>query len=278
MNGRIKKRTTEAPKSLALTIVGKVKIGQKHPEKGYPMALDYFVCDTANAQYKQAFSDVFGDRPKALKIVFPCDRLEDICANYYEIRDREGKVFARGDGENFKVALKRQDRVEFVDYGPDKVGEYGGLQAFMEKIAKGLSSEKFEAKWKEKLTMRFILVGVNITGLWQLDTSASESSIPSMIAQIDEIMQKTGGRLSDIPFDLIVKMCKSDKSGDSKRYPVISIVCNYSPDDIQKVASLPTSQFFGILTSEKLKEISVSQNNSLLLSSGPVEDTDCEVL
>lgn len=281
MNGRIKKRIEgREAKTTALTVVGKIKIGMKHPEKGYPMAIDHFVCACENAQYKQMFSDAYGQKPNALKIVFPSDTLSDMCANYYEIRDKEGKLFASGDGENFKVALKKADgKVEMVAYNLDKIeSEYKTVELFMERIKTKLTTEKHKAEWKEKLTLRFVIVGINITGLWQLDTSASESSIPAMIAMIDGIVEKTGGRLSDIPFDLIVSMQKSDKSGESRRYPVIKIVCNYSPDDIRAVASLPTSKFFGILTSERLKEIGTSESNALLLNAenGNVEDIEHE--
>jgi hypothetical protein len=266
-NGRINKRVMGETEKMGITIAGKIKIGEKHPQKGYPMSLDYFKCTSTNKQYEEMFAAVCGANPKVLKIVFMSDNFAEVCPQFYELRDASGKVYARGDGENFEIAVKHGEKVNFMQFTEEQIiAKKGSIENFMQEAATACRGQ-----WKERLSLRFLIVGIPITGYWELTTFGKDSSIISIVQQIDTIFEKTGGRLRDIPFDLMVEKHKSDKAGDARQYPVLKLVCNYSPDDIQAVAALPMSGYHGILTSEKLKGL--NQNKMILLDNG-VEDAE----
>lgn len=197
------------------------------------------------------FLDAYGEKPNCIKIVFMSDNIEDVCPYFYELRDASGKVYAYGDGCDFSVAMQRPKGIEYVKFTEAQIIEKkGSIEQFMEEAAQNAKGE-----WKQRLTLRFVVIGVKITGYFEITTFGKDSSIPSIVGEIDRIIEKTGGRLKEIPFDLIVEKHKSDKANDKRQYPVLKLICNYSPDDIREVAALPTSSYYGILTAEKLKEI-----------------------
>ena len=72
--------------------------------------------------------------------------------------------------------------------------------------------------------MRFILPGLTkIFGLWQLTTKGAASSIEQIIGVIDTVEQMRGS-IVGVPFDLVVKMHKSQTPGSKSRYPVLSLI------------------------------------------------------
>ena len=200
-----------------------------------------------------------------------------VCPQYYELRDSKGKTFAKGDGETFEVAVNKGNRIEFKTFTFDYLTEkYGSIKSFMESAAQTVSTSKYTGEWRETLKLRFMMPGVPITGLWEISTKGKDSSIPSLVAEIDRIYAMTG-RLKYIPFDLMVEIHKSDKSGDSRKYPVLKLICNYSPEDMEAVQSLPGG-FHGVLTSEKVQELKSGSSQLLLNSSdnNEIEDADFE--
>ena len=176
--GRIKKRQLGELQKLALTVAGKIKIGYRHPEKGYPIALDHFLVDCQNNQYKNMIRDIYGDKPNLLKIVFMSNDFREVCNNYYELRDGQGKVFCKGDGETFEVAIKMGNRVIFKKFTEqDIIDRKGSVENFMNEALETVTTSKFKPEWKERLTLRFLIQGVPITGYWELVTFGKDSSI-----------------------------------------------------------------------------------------------------
>lgn len=235
MTGRIKTKTT--PQSLP--IIGKLAIGEKHPEKGYPMALDYFR-PKASPDYCAMFYQRYGEKPNSLTVVFPSDDINSVCPQFYELRDKAGKRVATGDGITFQVATLQTDKtVKDVEVTPDDPGKWRAEQA-----------AKCGGVWKEVLVLRVMLPNFPVFGAWELRTSGDDSSIPQIIASIDAVIQ-SAGRLRLIPFDLSVKKVKSDKAGSTSVYPVIQLACNISAESVDKVRELP-SGFAGIISEARI--------------------------
>ncbi len=253
-------------------IVGKVKIGMKHPEKGYPMSLDYFRATSQNQKYEALFLEAHGEKPSTIPIVFLASD-ENACKEFLELRDSAGKLLAEGDGENFKVVhngIWHEVNLETIQKRAEWQTPEGFMNAMLQKAgAKGV--------WKETLRLRFILPQIKgLFGLWELRTHAVASSIPQIVSYFDTVLQSTKGRIAMIPFDLSVKKVKSDKAGESKQFSVISMVCNLSVENLSIVGNFTDVFANGILTDDKVRQI--AQNNTPLQIVENTENANYETL
>ena len=96
-------------------------------------------------------------------------------------------------------------------------------------------------------------------GCWQFVTKGSASSIPSIRNTYDYIMQYASTTVN-IPFDLTVKKVSSQIPGDTRTYPVVSIVANLSKESIDVLSEYVESghTIKGMITEEKLLQLSSS--------------------
>ena len=176
MLGRIKRTTLTQNK---LPILGKIKIGIKNEQKGYPMSLDYFV---AEGKYAQYFNNVFGEKPQSIEIVFISDNPYEVCNERYECRDKDGRLAGYGDGENFYLFNQVTNEYEIQ---PDK------------------ETLKKSGKWEATLTLTFIIPKIStVFGQWQLTTKGKDSSIPAIRDTFDSVLS-IAGTVKNIPFDFI---------------------------------------------------------------------------
>jgi hypothetical protein len=236
MQPRIKARRENA--QISLPIVGNIRIGEKKPGTNYPSSIDYFIID-APAEYREQVTKIYGERPKVLKVVFPSENMADVCRNYYELRDKDGKRIADGDGESFRVATKQ---------GDGTVRDIITTPANSDEWMQHLQTANPKSVWRERLTIRFMILGTSIVGVWQLNTGGKESSIPNILNSIDAV-KATFERIKLVPFNLEVEMAKSDKSGSTSKFPVLQLVCNLSVENAQAVRQLPAN-FAGIVRNE----------------------------
>lgn len=250
-----------------LGLAGKVKTGEKRVNakgKEYPSSTDYFRPHCSNKEYEQLFHNAFGENPTQLKIVFISDDINHVCREELELRDHQGKLFARGDGENFEIIFEGKVQKRTLEQILEKNGT---IEAFKEKMVK---LSKSPIGWREKLTLRFMLP--DIKGLfaeWEYSTYAKATTIPQVVEVFDSI-QNSAKTIRMIPFDLNVKKVTSDKSGDNRSYPVVSLVPNLTFENVQKIKQLAqanqVSLEHGIMSDEKIK----------LLSSGESDDNNME--
>jgi Recombination directionality factor-like len=236
---------TIAATPASVGVVGKLKIGEK-TEKGLPTSLDYFL-PAADAQYVKLFKAAYGDRPSVLTVTFLTDDPEQAVETFFELRGSDGKRIAKGDGATFYVATEATvgGKKMIVDQAisPQDVKGWMNTQA-----------ARSGTEWKTVATMRVALPRVPVIGVWEVRTQGTASSIKNLTAAVDQVHQMAG-RLAGIPFDLSVKMVKSDKAGSKSRFPVLSLMANISVDAIEQVAALPTG-FHGLLTEQRMQELS----------------------
>lgn len=243
---RIIRRIDEAPAKVAsLGTVGHIRIGERAKNangKEYPVSLDYFKPD-APEQYLQYFRAAFGDKPAKITITFLSNDLNDVCRQFYELRDGAGGRMAYGDGVTFYVATKQGDGTvkDVVTTPPD-----------VDKWMKAMETTAGKP-WKERLVLKFALPQIPVLGLWEFSTHANASTIPNIIGTIDTVFQ-IAGRLAGIPFDLIIEKVKSDKSGSKSVYPVVTMVCNISQESAALVRELPM-QVGAMLTEQRIAQL-----------------------
>jgi recombination directionality factor gp3-like protein len=245
MSGRI---IREGDQGGRMTILGKVKVGKKS-EKGFPTSLDYFI---ATGKYAGLFDKVYGDRPDRLEICFHSDDIGQVCNEEYECRDREGKRVAYGDGESFHL----------YDAGKK---EY--IIVRKEDLPKGLGT------WSTTLTLRFILLRVNtVFGLWQFTTKGEKSSIPAIRDTFDAVKQQAGTVLH-VPFDLIVEKVSSQKPGEKRTFPVVSLIANIGSQELQLLGEYieKGGQLKGIVSQGQIEQLAADSGMKLLGGGDDIE-------
>ena len=223
MRGRISRPDREINR-VVLPRVGFIKVGMKNA-KGYPQSVDYFV---PSGKYAGLFTQAYGDRPQTIQIVFPDDDAEKVCREEYQYRDDAGKLIAWGDGETFNVWNGQK-------YNELSVKDYPKL---MQGVARKFPNRSVRAGgdgWQVTLTLTFIIPLVRgVAGVWQFVTKGAASSIPGIRDTFDAMLSERGF-VKGIIWDMNVQFAKSQKPGETSRYPVVSIVPNESEGNVAKV-------------------------------------------
>lgn len=78
--------------------LGKIRLGLKDEQRGFPKNVDYFVCP-------EEVQAVYGEKPTELRIVFLADDLERIASQYYRAYNASSGLICRGDGYNADALL-----------------------------------------------------------------------------------------------------------------------------------------------------------------------------
>lgn len=223
MKGRISRPDREINR-VVLPRVGFIKVGMKNA-KGYPQSVDYFV---PSGKYAGLFTQAYGDRPQTIQIVFLDDDAEKVCREEYQYRDDAGKLIAWGDGETFNVWDGQK-------YNELSVKDYPKL---MQGVARKYPNRIVRAGgdgWQVTLTLTFIIPLVRgVAGVWQFVTKGAASSIPCIRDTFDAMLSERGF-VKGIIWDMNVQFAKSQKPGETSRYPVVSIVPNESEGNVAKV-------------------------------------------
>lgn len=215
MQARIKRPSGEV--KLPFPRIGLIKTGFKDG-RGFPKSTDYFL---PSGKYAGLFKQAYGEKPDTIQIVFPDDNPGLVCIEKYELRDNDGRLYAKGDGENFDVWDGKV-------YQALTLTEYPKL---METVQKRCKSKK---GWEVVLTLNFIIPLVKgVAGYWSYSTKGEASSIPQVRNLFDAILEERGF-VRGVLFDLSVQFAKSNKPGVNSRYPVVSLIPNESEENLKK--------------------------------------------
>ena len=175
--------------------IGKIRLGLKDKDRGFPVKTDYFVFDPDDDAVKQEFSDIYGEKPKALDIMFASEDLDSVFPQYLK-RYAFGSLICKGDGEkgiekkydeNKKLIGEQSVKCEGCKYSKDTVGKNG---------------KKISKKCKPLASLMILLPKVPGIGVYQLDTS-SYHSIVNINAGI-KLVKALYKRISGIPLKLLL--------------------------------------------------------------------------
>lgn len=215
MQGRIQRPKADGDKWI-LPRAGFIKTGYKD-DKGFPRSVDYFI---ASGKYAKYFTDAYPGKPQTLHVVFLSDDPMDSCAERFEYRDKDGRLYAFGDGVNFEYWDKEK-------YNPTTIEQIPDIQ---ERIANKVESKR---GWEITLSLKFLLPKIRgIAGYWQFNTRGAQSTIPHIIGAFDSILENRGF-IRGVIFDLNVEFAKSQKPGSKSRYPVVTLVPNVSEENVK---------------------------------------------
>ncbi|MBA7696546.1 hypothetical protein ES703_105196 [subsurface metagenome] len=173
--------------------LGKIRLGIKQisprTENPYPVATDYFVVPDEIKRY-------VGDKPKALKIMFPVENLTEFAIQWLRCYSFTQGLVCKGDGflarrkEDVATgAMANHTTVEWVwkdglPCDPETCPEYSGEKPQCRRV----------------MNLLFLMPDVPGFGVWQLDTS-SFYSIVNINSCID-LIRRLCGRISFIPLTL----------------------------------------------------------------------------
>ena len=214
MEGRIYREPSSS--MLELPEVGRIKIGKKaitNNGKEYPTSVDYFI---PFGKYADLFTQALGEKPQTIQIIFPDDTPEKVCYERYEYRDSSGALVAFGNGRVFYVW-------DGARYSPFSTDEHPDL---MQRLCSKYPTRRGADNWDIVLTLRFIVPAVRgIVGVWYFSTKGAASSVQNIRNSFDAV-QLMRGTVTQTVFDLSVHFHKSNKPGQSSKYPVVDLVAN----------------------------------------------------
>lgn len=197
--------------SVRLPRLGKIHLGTRHPEKGYPMKTDHFVFPQDHSDYKQLV-EIFGEKPKELRILIPVEDEEAWASQYYKAYNQTYGLVCKGDGE---VALRMVD----VESGQLPQKNTAGKVALKEVTCTGRECPEYkDKKCHEVMNLRFILPEVPGLGVWQIDTGSKNSILN--INSCAKLIKKAFGRITSIPLKLTFEPMPVNNPEDGKKQTV----------------------------------------------------------
>jgi len=178
--------------------LGKIRLGQKHPEKGYPMDLDYFkVPDEVAARY--------GERPRELDVMLPVDdpaQLFPYALKWYSAT----MLICKGDGVTAnRLKTKVEEADEVIEDVPGKTTRIKCPCPHLK------TDENPKGECTLKGTLMVMLPSVSVGGVYAIDTSSINNviEINSAIAREDSeagepagFLRAMFGRVALIPLKL----------------------------------------------------------------------------
>jgi hypothetical protein len=243
-------------KKTGLNIIGKLKVGKKHPEKGYPMSLDYFRFTSTTKKYEQMATEQF---PKSsdLKVTFASNDDNFNTVQRLELRDSGGRLAAYTD----LVQLFTSQTDGFLAVEDARIQKAGGIEKAMEAMENKYSTAKYKAKFVEVCYLRVMLLDFPVMGVWEIYTKGKNSSIKSILNAYD-FVKENAGRVMGVPFRLTVTKVKSnraigkDKNGREivRQYPVIALHPDLTIEAQEQVLALG-DQLKGLVTPAKIEKV-----------------------
>ena len=191
--------------------LGKIRLGIKETSQKsgnlYPKAVDYFVCNADQSTPEAAakgFHRVYGDKPRALDIMFPVEDRDQFFAQFYRRYGSGSGLLCKGDGQSAMEIDKETGEIKEIECNP------------------------VDCEWANKKhcrpvgTLQFLLPKVNGLGAWQIDTS-SYHSIVNLNSAIDFVRALTGSRIAMIPLKLIIRSKEVQVEGKKKTIYVLDL-------------------------------------------------------
>jgi hypothetical protein len=239
------KNLTE-PERQRLPRLGKLRTGWKDPDRGFPVAADYFLPGETTAQeLVDAFAERFGDKPTVIEPVYlPTENDEQFASTYYRYYTASHGLVCKGDGE---TANRLVDRDDYDNEGIPSPARHDSKRTARVSIGCPCSLLD-EGRCKALMMLQLIIPDLPGVGIWQIDTG-SVNSIHNILGSVQAIRAITGGRISGVPLQL--RLTKKEVTPDGttkKRVNVLELAVASGLGAVQAAALAGTS-IAGVLPS-----------------------------
>jgi len=196
--------------SVRLPRLGKIHLGIRHPEKGYPMKTDYFVFDKDHPVTPEAHR-IFGTEPRLLRIYIPSEDDNVWCAQYYQSYDMTHGLVCRGDGD--KALMMVDNKTE------ELAGPKSEQVSLVDIPCPGKECKHYQAKkCHERMSLRFLIPELPGLGVWQIDTGSINSILN--VNSSASLIRSAFKRISLIPLELTLEPCQVNNPETGKKQTV----------------------------------------------------------
>lgn len=219
--------------------LGKIHLGIKAKnDKGveYPKMVDYFVCPPE-------VQELFGEKPKELRIIIPLEDEEKWASQYYRCYSRTRGLICKGDGET---------AMRMLDIQTGALADRDSKNVEMKEVpCQGRECPDYKVKCKEVMNLQFLLPEVSGMGVWQIDTS-SVNSIRN-INGAAELIRAVYGRVAMIPLLLTIEQIEvtSPADGKKKKVSVLNLRTKATMIDLMQASLKPPAQLIAGLGEEE---------------------------
>jgi hypothetical protein len=181
--------------------LGKIHLGVKDPQRGFPKKTDYFVCPPE-------VQAVYGATPRDLDVILPVDDPEQIFPQAYKCYRAGVGLWCTGDGETGWRVGKDKDGSELMEE----------VECPCELVD--------QKKCKQMGNLMVILPRVSLGGVYQIDTG-SINSITDINSGLDFIRDRAG-RLNNVPCILTLRPRETTVEGKkSVIYTMNLVLANF---------------------------------------------------
>ncbi len=189
--------------------LGKIHLGYRDPQRGFPVKTDYFVFPKDHSDY-EALVKTFGEKPKELRILIPVEDEELWASQYYKAYNLTRGLVCKGDGES---------AMRMVDIKTGALPEKDTQTVAMKDIpCTGRECPEYKAKkCGEVMNLRFMLPEIPGLGVWQIDTGSINSILN--INSCAKVIKQAFGRITLIPLKLTLatEQVNNPESGKKQR-------------------------------------------------------------
>jgi len=203
----------------------------------YPVEVDYFILDPKtpdpvwNERLKKEFADLYGSKPKAIKIMFPPVSPELFFAQWFKRYGKSTLVKCKGDNE---IATTTEEFAE----GLEKVGEDDRGFIQVKCLGPECSYQK-NNQCSRMASLQVILPELKGMGIWQINTG-SFNSIVNINSALDWL-KGLCGRYAMLPVTLMRVETDIPYEGKRSKHYILQVdQQTFSIGDIQQFAAVNT--------------------------------------
>jgi recombination directionality factor gp3-like protein len=230
---------TDRPRLVRL---GKIRLGVRDAERGFPRATDYFVCPPE-------VTAVYGEKPRELDIMLPDDDVSKVAGAAYKMYAATRGKICTSDGT---TAVRIVDD-EVLGDNPSPTQDQLD-RALVKPTTKVWSRREIpcpnsecrffqDNQCKPVMNLIFLLPKVRGLGVFQLDTG-SYNSIVDVRGGIELVKRITGGRIAGVPLKLRIKPTTAYPDGKKKNVFTLEIV---SMETLESAAAMGEKSLHDVL-------------------------------
>jgi len=219
----------------------------------FPSAVDYFVFTPDNALYPELVK-VFGEKPKELRILIPLEDEEKWASQYYRAYSQTRGLLCKGTGET---------AIRMVDLRTGAMADHESKEVVMKEVrCQGRDCPDYEKTCREIMNLQFLLPEVPGLGIWQIDTSSTNSI--KNINSTAELVRRIHGHISMIPLLLTIEPIEApDPKGIKRKVNVLNLRTNRTLIEMAEDITKPTPEMLAIelpIADDETPEMIIPQN------------------